>query len=301
MLKISKKSFLVIFILIAITGIGVAIYVSINENSAQKKYAFIIDNQKFTKAEIKDLVSFANRRNPHQDNVKAAFNYYRDQIIAKKLGIIIPDSIKTSEAAILSSIVISDGSPQAQKWINLLVNENSLKKFLSNGGSADVKGYLYYFWGNQHVSSFYLSGTPPSGSDNPVNIDKDKSYALQKATYFHDALKSGKLTPDAALASISGDPNLSQGYLPNCNLSVKLGDSNLSWLVQVQAPDVIKYIKNISQKGVSDVRTAELVNYGKDMGTYYYFVDLSQTYAGSPDVSSFDNAVKKVKVAYYGL
>ena len=301
MIKISKKSFLVVFILMAIAVVGVAIYVSINKNSDKKKYAFIIDNQKFTKAEIKDLVSFANRRNPHQDNVKTAFNYYRDQIIAKKLGIIVPDSIKVSETAILSSIVISDNSPQAKKWINLLVNENSLKKFLSNGGSAEVKGYLYYFWGNQHVSSFYLSGTPPTGSDNPVNIDKDKSYALQKATYFHDALKSGKVTPDAALASISGDPNLSQGYLPNCNLSVKLGDSNLSWLVQVQAPDVIKYIKSISQKGVGEVQTAELVNYGKNMGTYYYFVDLSQTYAGSPDVSSFDNAVKKVKVEYYGL
>jgi hypothetical protein len=134
-----------------------------------------------------------------------------------------------------------------------------------------------------------------------VNIDKDKSYALQKATYFHDALKSGKVTPDAALASISGDPNLSQGYLPNCNLSVKLGDSNFSWLVQVQAPDVIKYIKSISQKGVSPVQTAELVNYGKNMGTYYYFVDLSQTYATGTDASTFNKAVNTSKATYYGL
>jgi hypothetical protein len=301
MIKISKKSFLVAFIIVVVASISFTIYMSINNNSDKTKYAFIIDNQKFTKAEIKDLVSFPNRRSPQQDNAKIAFNYYRDQIIAEKLGITIPDSITKSEAVVLSSSVVSDNSVQAQKWIKLLIYENSLKKFLTNGGPGVVKGYLYYFWGNQHVSSFYLSGTPPAGSDNPVNIDKDKNYALQKANYFHDALKSGKLTPDAALATISSDLNLSQGYLPNCNLSVKLGDNNLSWPVQVQIPDIVAYIKSVSQKGVSEVQTAELVNYGKKMGTYYYFVDLSQTYATGPDTVTFNNAVKASKATYYGL
>ena len=301
MIKISKKSFLVAFIIVVVASISFTIYMSINNNSDKTKYAFIIDNQKFTKAEIKDLVSFPNRRSPQQDNAKIAFNYYRDQIIAEKLGITIPDSITKSEAVVLSSSVVSDNSVQAQKWIKLLIYENSLKKFLTNGGPGVVKGYLYYFWGNQHVSSFYLSGTPPAGSDNPVNIDKDKNYALQKANYYHDALKSGQITSDAALTAISSDLNLSQGYLPNCNLSVKLGDNNLSWPVQVQIPDIVAYIKSVSQKGVSEVRTAELVNYGKKMGTYYYFVDLSQTYVTGPDTATFNNAVKASKATYYGL
>jgi hypothetical protein len=153
MIKISKKSFLVVFIIALVAAAGGAAFMYLNSHNDKKKYAFIIDNQKFTKAEIKDLVSFANRRNPHQDNVKTAFNYYRDQIIAKKLGIIVPDSIKVSETAILSSIVISDNSPQAKKWINLLVNENSLKKFLSNGGSAEVINFpSYLYFANPYIS-----------------------------------------------------------------------------------------------------------------------------------------------------
>jgi hypothetical protein len=301
MIKISKKSFLIVLIIAIVGGIGFTAYFAINKNSDKKKYAFIIDNHKFTKAEIRDLVSYPNQLSPQQDNAKIAFDYYRDQIIAQKLGVTIPDSITESENSILTSMLTPDNSVQSQKWIKLLVYENSLKKFLEKGGAVDVRGYLYYFWGNQHVSSFYLTGTPPAGSDNPVNIDKDKNYALLKANYFHDALKSGQITPDAALTAISSDLNLSQAYMPNCNLSVKLSDNNLSWLSQVQLPDIITYIKSVSQKGVSPVQKAELVNYGKNMGTYYYFVDLSQTYATGTDVSTFNKAVNTSKATYYGL
>jgi hypothetical protein len=301
MITFSKKTTAVSFVVILMVLLAVVGIIFIPKYVEKSKYAFVIDGKKFTKTEIKDLVSFPNRINPSANNVKSAYNYYKDEAVAQKLGITVPQSAIDSEVSRLAIFLKADTSAQAQNWLKLLAFDNVLKRLIVSSGTGSVKGYVYFFWGNQHVSAFYLSGNPPAGSDNPVNIEKDKNYALQKANYFHDALINGQITPDEALAKITEDINLNQAFVPNSNFSMKVGDGEISWDTQLQNSDIIAYIKSITKKGVSEVQKADLVNYGKNMGTYYYFVDLTQTYAKPVNQASFDNDLKTMKATYYGL
>jgi hypothetical protein len=303
MIKISKKSFLVVFIIALVAAAGGAAFMYLNSHNDKKTYAFIIDNQKYTKTDIKKLVAYVNQISPKTDNVKIAFEAYENQAAAKKLGITVPQKFIDNEKESLSKLYGKyPGSPN-NSWVELIAYDNGLKQFLdSDLTSGTPQGYSFVFWANQHVAAYYITGTPPDGTGNQAVIDADKAYALSKANYYHDQILNKKITHDNALAEIKADLKLNQGLSSNANFSVKFGySSSKSWLSEVYVPNIQQYISSLSSVGISGVQTAELVSGKVDYGTFYFFTDVSQL--GSKSITSADlnNQIKKMKVNYYGL
>jgi uncharacterized protein YxeA len=303
MIKISKKSFLVIFIIAVVAAVGGAAFMYLNSHTDKKTYAFIIDNQKYTKKDIKNLVSFANQVSPATDNVKIAFSAYKDQLAAKKLGMTVPQIFIDNQKASLNKTYSKYSGGPNSDWVNLMAFDNALKQFLSSGlSSTTPQGYSFVFWAIQHVASVYITGTPPQGTGDSTVIEADKTYALQRANYYHDQIASSKMTNEQAQKEIISDSRISQSSSATSNFSTKFGFSDtVSWRDQVYVPNIQDYISQLTKTGLSSVQSAELTADKQDYGAFYFFTDTSQLGGKTFTQSDLVKQVTLLKSTYYGI
>jgi hypothetical protein len=303
MIKISKKSFLIVLIIAIVGGIGFTAYFAINKNSDKKKYAFIIDNQKFTKEDIKKLVAFANQVSPNTDNIRIAFEAYKNQVAAKKLGITVPQNFIDNQKKSLSELYGKYAGKADSGWVNLMTYDNGLKQFLDSGLSAtSPQGYSFVFWAVQHVSAFYITGNPPQGTGDSKVIDEDKAYALQKANFYHDQIAAKKMTNEQAQKEIISDARLWQSPNTETNFSTKFGFSDTeSWKDQVFVPIIQDYISHLTKTGLSSVQTAELTSNKQNYGTFYFFTDTLRLDGKGFTQGDIDKQANMTKSIYYGI
>jgi hypothetical protein len=270
-------------------------------------YAFIIDNQKFTKSSIKALIVLPNQLNPTVDNSKVAYNLYKDQITAQNLGINIPQDAIYNQVKYLTQTYKLSPAESLQPWTKLVAYDNALKSLLQNSiSTTQAQGYVFNFWYNQHVSAYYVTGTPPSGSDNPSVIAQDKAYASQRANYYQGQLLKNKISPDEVLKQINADVKLNQGFQADSNFSVNFGTNpSISWDKQITLADEAIYITNMKKTEISPIVNASLTtvsgNTKKNLGSYFYFVDLQQLPGKKYNTSTFNSYVEKTKSYYYGI
>ena len=278
----------------------------VQQNNAKKTYAFSIDNKKYLKSDIRNLIKLPNSISSGQDNAKQAFTLYENKIAATKLGIVLSQASIDQEVKDLKSLYSSATSKEDMDWINLLAYNNVLTVTLNGADiTNNASGYVFYFWANQHVSNYYngqSSITPPQGTGQQSFIDQDKNYSLARANYYHDQLVAGSLSAEDVSSQITNDIKLSQAYIKDENMSTHFGQSaDTSWKYEIQIPSVINYIESISKPGITPVRTEEQFSNGVDEGTYYYFVDLTKISAKQYNSMDLQTEISKMKVVYYGL
>ncbi len=301
----SRYKKLFVFSLIFILLLSSAL-ILIQQNHIKNTYAFSIDGKKYSKYEIKKIITLPNTLNTKQDNAKQAFTLYENKIAATKLGIVLSQASIDQEVKDLKSFYSSATSKEDMDWINLLAYNNVLTVTLNGADiTNNASGYVFYFWGNQHVANYYNGQSdiiPPQGTGQQSFIDQDKSYALSRANYYHDQLVAGSVSADDAFSQITNDIKLSQAFTKDENRSIHFGQNpDMSWKYEIQIPSVIDYIQSMSKAGIGTVQTVEQASNGVDEGTYYYFVYLTKISTKQFNFIDLQSQIAKMKATYYGL
>jgi len=275
------------------------------------KTIFIIEGKKYKDTEVESYTDFLTKYLEKEEEaaVKEVFELIKYKTAAEKVGISLSDTRITDARKLLDeqNDVYKDTS-EYKKWAELESVRVAVDQSLqSSSEDTAYKGYSYIFWFGNRLS-YTPDFTPPGGYGDEKKVKEDRDYAKQRADYYHDQIKNGKITEDQAIKEIKDDPKLCYQYNAGSNFSVRFGSElSKSWSKQIYYKSVSDYASKNSAIELGDVRVgktfvkkslAENTEY-EEAETFYYFVKME----GESSISTkkFNQTLEALKTEYIGL
>lgn len=298
---------------VSLLVVVVAAYFLVPKIIQQANIAFTIDGRVYNKNEVTSLVKYSTQRGVNKGTAaKLAFEYLKRQAAAKKVGITVTDSQITVARDFLfpknKTTYDLDGSP----WIELASYNEALTRVFTSNKVSDASGYVFLFPFDNLMTRDTVVDKPVGYGDAAL-IAKDRTYAQQRANYYHDALKANSMMPDAALKEIKADPRLGQPGFTNTNMSVRFtgfvsGDATRPE-VNISSDAKDEVINLSAKKALGDVRIGRTVKIEGEpksaadyQEAYYYFVLIDKPASSVGDSKkSFDDALSALAASYRGL
>lgn len=275
-----------------------------------KKYAFVIDGQKYTKDEIQKLTTYPRERLSMDvpDSFMLAYDLLAERRAAEKVG------ISFSQLELSRQALLIDHDIETYKdWTHLMAHRQLLQPRLANPASAtQVRGYtfIFYFGQRQEKGPAFI----PENYGNQELIAQDRAYAESRAKELYEEFKSGIINEEELRRTIQADPKITylnsyqngQGYTYSTSFS---SYTDLSWEQKVFYPDVVNFIKT-APEGLSDIRIGktgtgevfedEARTNAATAETFFYFVNMHQAHNGKSVQELFDTTKRDVRTKYYG-
>lgn len=311
---LTKRNIVISAVSLLIIAVAVTAYVVVSKQVAQQvNVAFTIEGKAYSKNEVTSLVKYSTQRGVDKETAsKQAFEYLKRQAAAKKAGINISDSQITVARDFLfpknKTAYDLDGSP----WIELASYNEALTRVFTSNKVSDASGYVFMFpFDNLMTRDTVVN--PPVGYGDATLIAKDRTYAQQRADYYHGVLKANTMSPDAALKEIKADTRLGQPGIVNTNTSIRfvgfIANDATRPEVNVGSDAKDEVINLSGKKALGDVKVGKTVKIEGEpksaddyQEAYYYFVLIDKPASSVSDSKkSFDNALSALSVSYRGL
>jgi hypothetical protein len=278
-----KRAKKVVFLLLAVLLLGLIAYFIFHEySSSHSKTVFTVEGTQYTQDDISKLISYPlSTAVASRDSLtKQAFNYLKREQAAKDLNVQPTSAQMTFIKKTLFSSTTTNKEKSSQ-WAALLVYDQALQKQLNSPDPSIYQGYSFIFWFGQDLESGPVYTSPDFG--NTQLVAQNRAYAQNRANYYYNQLKIGKMTDDQVLAALQNDPKLSFTFPTSAiSQSVHFGlDPTQDWKDQVAYPDISKYVDSQSKPGLSPIKTGQLsiVKPGSTEATstdaYFYVVKLT--------------------------
>ncbi len=182
--------------------------------------AFSVDGKTYSKQDIKTLINYpVGHGATASAAAKQAFDFYKRQAAAKKIGIILtPPEIAQAQASVFPKVNLSD------PWVTLASEDAALTMRLAQAPTyATASGYYFIFPFSNHIAiaDAAPSATAMVGVGDATLVAQDRAYAKEQANSYYNQLVQKKITPDQALAAIKADPKLGYDGFANSNTSFR--------------------------------------------------------------------------------
>jgi len=240
---------------------------------------FTIDNVTYREKDLSPYVSFPTKylNVSKNDALKGLYDQYRVIVAAKKSNFIPPNQFLESQKNLLNDKYSSYKNTQEYKdWLSVESSYEAiqaLKQF--NQKESGIDGYSFVFWFGKHMSEGL------GGDKSSIDLSlaaSDKAYCLDRANYYHEAIKSGKISLETALTQIKSDPNLGFGN-PSTHFT---NDPKIPSLQsQVAYSAIADSIENQKNKGLGAIingysNTTFNPSPNSSKNTYVYFIYLNE-------------------------
>lgn len=307
--KKDKKMLLAAAVAILLVAFAIAYLISknMNDTPADKgKVVFVIEGENYYQNDLEPVLKYPYNRGLEKDEAaKEAFELYKKIKAAKKLDINpAEEEIQSEKLKLIKELGGEYNEPDDTPWIDLLAQSNAIDKAVS--AQQNYKGYSFDVFFGQHLQ--YGPAFKPEDLNDQQLAAEDKQYAEEKANFYHDQLKTNKMTPDEVLKALNSDRRLSALPAGKTSYSVKFGysdDEDTSWSNEIFHQSIVDFVQNQQQTGLSDIQIGEASVDGSatnfaDM--YYYFV-LTEEVPEGPNITKedFDRQLSELTTEYLGL
>lgn len=304
--------------LVLLTVLGVYYFMEYQKKQENAKYAFAINDKKYSKSDRQNVYKNSTINNLSVDEFNRQYlELKKQQYVAEKNNILISSDLLNKKL----TETYPDKKNLTFDQLDIVSQKSIYDKlfipvtFASSKG--EYEGTIFVFPFTRHITSYegHLSTNPKDSKNigiisayDPVQVEVDKRYAMEKAKYFHGGISNGSIDSAKALEGILADKKLANVNSANESVTFK-NDGTSSWQDMIRIEGAVDYIKSLKSSTLSEIQTGktEVVNNGQksSVDAQYYFVKLNkvQPAANGVDFSTLkrqiDEQIKQLKVTIY--
>lgn len=303
--------------LVLLTVLGVYYFMEYQKKQENAKYAFTINDKKYTKSDRQNVYKNSTINNLSVDEFNRQYlELKKQQYVAEKNNIVISSDLLNKKL----TEVYPDKKDLTFDQLDIVSQKSIYDKlfipatFASSRG--EYEGTIFVFPFARHITSYegHLSTNPKDSkigiisAYDPAQVEVDKRYAMEKAKYYHDGISNGSIDSAKALEEILADKKLANVNSANESVTFK-NDGASSWQDVIRIEGAADYIKSLKSSSLSEIQTSktDVVNNGQksSVDAQYYFVKLNkvQPTANGVDYSTLkrqiDEQIKQLKVTIY--
>lgn len=304
--------------LVLLTILGAYFFQQYRIKQENAKYAFAINGKKYLKSDRQIVYKNSTKNNLSTDEFNRQYlELKKQQYVAEKNNIVINDELLNKKVA----EVYADKKGITFDQLDIIRQKSIYEKIFIPATYAATKGEyegtIFVFPFARHITNYegHLSADPKGSNEvgiisayDPVQIEVDKRYAMEKAKYYHDGISSGSIDSAKALKEILADKKLAN--VNSSNDSVELKNNGTSnWQDIIRIDGAIDYIKSLKSPTLSSIQTSktDVTNNGQKskVEARYYFVKLTKVNPANNDVDfttlkkQIDEQIKQLKVTIY--
>ena len=286
-------------LIVAIVAGGLWLWSSYGHTKNATRPVFTIDGVSFSQPTISSIIAEPVRGGTNKsDAAKQAFNMYKVEAAAKKLGLKLtnPD-IDTARKLRFPA---TESVAKLTAWQLLVARYQAFntKMEATNSQFPDVTAtgyvYIFYFGNLIQTAPDYM----PANHGNKTLIAEDQAYAKQQADKYHELLANKTITPEQALKETTANTRLSYHNLVDASMSKKIGGDATQFSF-IAMTDAKKAAYAAADKvGLSSVKVGHS-SAGK-ADTYYYMIFIDKAGASS-GWEKLQKATETIQADYKGL
>jgi hypothetical protein len=287
-----------IIILLILLGLGFSSYYLYNHKI--NPVIFSINNKTYRKNDIRKYTIFPNQT-LHQttdDTYKQIFNELKTIEAGKLAGLDFSANGLNLEKKSLNILYANNTNAAGlNDWIDLNSQYKEVIALTDTKLSSQIDGYSFVFWYGSHLEEGL--GGDKSGI-NPTLAAADKTYCLDRANYYYNAIKAGTISLDVALSEIQADPKLGFGnpsvhFINNPKIPILQSQVAYSAIAKTIATQDIKGLSPLI-KGYTNTTFKPSPN--SLQNTYVYFIYLK---AYNDSISKYSKQLFQLKANYVGI
>ncbi len=305
-------------VVVLLTVLGSYYYLQNQKRQENAKYAFAINEKKYSKSERQSVYINSIRNNLSTDDFNRKYLELKKlQYVAEKNNIVINKDLLNKKMA----EIYPDKKDKTFDQLDIVQQKSIYDNVFIYAAFANTKGQyegtIFVFPFARHITDYegHLSAKVADSNKfgiisayDPAQVEVDKRYAQERAKYYHDGLTNGSINESEALKEIMADKKLANVNSTNESTAFK-NDGTVNWQDMIRIEGAIDYIKSLKSPTLSSIQTSktDVVNNSQksNVEAQFYFVKLNKAQPAKNGVDfttlkkQIDEQIKQLKVTIY--